>query len=72
MVMEWNEDRRFGFIHRDCSDEISGEFCHVSGLVGKWTPRKGDTVSFELVDSPRGPRCEHVVLIEPDGGPAAA
>jgi cold shock CspA family protein len=70
--MEWNADRRFGFIHRDCSDEISGEFFHVSALVGKWTPAKGDHVEFELVDSPRGPRAVGVMLLEPDGGPVAA
>ena len=72
VVMEWNEDRRFGFIHRDCSDEISGVFCHASGLVGHWTPRAGDAVSFEVVEGERGARAVGVVLLEPDTGPAAA
>jgi cold shock protein len=57
-VISWNSARRFGFIRpdegaRDC-------FVHVAGLVEVTELRRGQTVSFTLVEAGRGPRAVDV------------
>ena len=61
--MKWFSDSKgFGFIEQEDGNEI---FVHFSAIQteGFKSLRKGDEVSFEVVDSPRGPRADHVMKL---------
>ena len=61
IVKRWL-DRGYGFIGVDGSDEDI--FVHHSGLVAAFELRQGQTVEFELEDSPKGPRAVNVKIVE--------
>jgi CspA family cold shock protein len=59
-TVKWfNESRGYGFISHEDGREI---FVHYSSIEdeGFKTLHEGDSVEFELEDSPRGPRAIHV------------
>jgi cold shock protein len=62
-TVKWFSDSKgFGFIEQEDGNEI---FVHFSAIQteGFKSLRKGDEVSFEVVDSPRGPRADHVMKL---------
>lgn len=54
------EDRGFGFISRE--GESKDLFFHSKNVVGTTFEelREGDTVTFDVVDGPKGPAAENV------------
>lgn len=53
-----NNDRGFGFIVAEDGAEF---FVHITNINGKIS--MGDTVSFDAVDSPKGPKAINVSRI---------
>ena len=61
--VKWFDDAKgYGFIEQDSGGDL---FVHFSGLAGDGyrSLNEGDTVEFEIVDSPKGPRAENVRVI---------
>ena len=58
-VKWFNESKGFGFLSRDGGPDV---FVHHSEIMadGFRTLNEGDRVSFEVVDSPKGPRAANV------------
>jgi CspA family cold shock protein len=58
-VKWFNESKGFGFLSRDGGPDV---FVHHSEIKadGFRTLNEGDRVSFEVVDSPKGPRAANV------------
>ncbi|MFW5884685.1 MAG: cold-shock protein [Patescibacteria group bacterium] len=64
-VIEKLTDKGFGFIKHE--DEEKGIFFHASALVEGLTfedLQEGDTVSFELTDTPRGKNAVDVSKVD--------
>lgn len=61
IVKRWL-DRGFGFIGVEGRDE--DVFVHHTGLVGAFELHQGQTVDFDLEDSPKGPRAVNVKIVE--------
>jgi len=62
-TVKWFSDSKgFGFIEQEDGNEI---FVHFSAIQteGFKSLRKGDEVSFQVVDSSRGPRADHVMKL---------
>jgi CspA family cold shock protein len=62
-TVKWFSDKRgYGFISANGGPEV---FVHQTAIIrdGFRTLHKGDTVQFDLVDSPKGPLAENVQLI---------
>lgn len=59
VVKFFNVGRLYGFI----TDDMSGQdyFCHNSGLIDHI--KKGDKVSFQIAESPKGVEAVNVKLI---------
>ena len=66
-IARWEPERNFGFVRPDSPDDAPDIFCHITGLAGRWEPRAGDHVEFELAETERGERALRVVRLEPDG-----
>lgn len=57
-VTRWNADRAFGFIAPEGGgDEV---FVHVTGVIGGKALQKGQRVSFEIGQGPKGPQARNV------------
>jgi CspA family cold shock protein len=65
-VKWFNESKGFGFIEREDGADL---FVHYSSIVdeGFKTLREGETVEFEVEDSPKGPRAANVRSVAPAG-----
>ncbi|MBZ0157972.1 MAG: cold-shock protein [Alphaproteobacteria bacterium] len=62
-TVKWfNESKGFGFITREDGGDV---FVHYSAIqdTGFKSLTEGQTVSFEIVDGPKGPKAENVVKI---------
>ncbi len=60
-TIKWfNEKKGFGFIQQDNGPDV---FVHYSNIGGDGFKNleEGQTVEFELVDSPKGPKAQNVV-----------
>jgi CspA family cold shock protein len=60
-TVKWfNESKGFGFIAKEDGGDV---FVHYSEIEGEGykTLAEGDKVTFEVVDSPKGPKATHVV-----------
>ena len=59
-VKWFNDAKGFGFIEQENGNDV---FVHFSAIGGDGfkTLSEGDAVSFEVVDSPKGPKAAHVV-----------
>ncbi|HTF99769.1 MAG TPA: cold shock domain-containing protein [Nitrospirota bacterium] len=58
-VKWFNESKGFGFIAKDDGGDV---FVHYSEIVsdGYKTLAEGEEVTFDVVDSPKGPKATHV------------
>jgi CspA family cold shock protein len=59
-TVKWfNESKGFGFITKEDGGDV---FVHYSAIQGSGfkTLTEGQTVSFEVVDGPKGPKAENV------------
>ena len=61
IVKRWL-DRGYGFIGVDGNDD--DVFVHHSNLNGVFELREGQSVEFEMEDSPKGPRAVNVKIVE--------
>ena len=62
-TVKWfNESKGFGYITREDGPDV---FAHYSAIEGDGfkTLYEGDSVSFEVVDGPKGPKAENVTKI---------
>ncbi len=57
-VTRWNAEKAYGFIAPDGGgDEV---FVHISGVIGGKALQKGQRVSFEIGQGPKGPQARNV------------
>ena len=58
-VKWFNDAKGFGFIEQENGNDV---FVHFSAIGGDGfkSLSEGDAVSFEVVDSPKGPKAENV------------
>ena len=62
-TVKWfNESKGFGFITKEDGGDV---FVHYSAIQGNGfkTITEGQTVSFEVVDGPKGPNAENVTKV---------
>ena len=62
-TVKWfNDAKGFGFIEQENGSDV---FVHFSAIGGDGfkTLSEGDAVSFEVVDSPKGPKAENVTKV---------
>ena len=63
--VKWFSDSKgFGFI---CVEGGKDVFCHFSAIQGEGyrTLKENEEVSFDVVESPKGPAASNVVKVEP-------
>jgi CspA family cold shock protein len=60
-INRWFDFRGFGFI--GIEDQEKDVFLHTSDVKGFTTPHVGDTVDFEIRESPKGPRAVNVDIL---------
>ena len=61
-VKWFNDAKGFGFIEQENGNDV---FVHFSAIRGEGfkSLAEGDAVSFEVVDSPKGPKADNVVKL---------
>jgi CspA family cold shock protein len=63
-TVKWfNESKGFGFIAREDGGDVFVHFSEIEG-EGYKSLAEGEEVTFEVVDSPKGPKAAHVVKME--------
>jgi len=59
-VKWFNETKGFGFIEKEDGGDVFVHFSEIEG-EGYKTLAEGEEVTFDVVDSPKGPKAAHVV-----------
>jgi cold shock protein len=61
-VKWFNDAKGFGFIEQENGNDV---FVHFSAIGGNGfkTLSEGDAVTFEVVDSPKGPKADNVTKV---------
>jgi len=62
-TVKWfNDAKGFGFIEQEDGKDV---FVHFSSIRGEGfkSLAEGDAVTFEVVDSPKGPKADNVVKV---------
>lgn len=61
-VKWFSDEKGYGFLEREDGEDV---FVHFSAIAseGFRTLQEGAEVEFDVVDSPRGPRAENVVVL---------
>jgi CspA family cold shock protein len=59
-VKWFNETKGFGFIEKEEGGDVFVHFSEIEG-EGYKTLAEGEEVTFDVVDSPKGPKAAHVV-----------
>lgn len=69
-VKWFSDEKGYGFIEQDDGDDV---FVHYSAIVGSGfkSLNEGDTVEFEIIQDPKGPKAQNVERVEGSGGGAA-
>lgn len=61
-TVKWfNDEKGFGFIAVD--DEAKDVFVHVSAIADGDSLGEGQRVTFDVSQSPKGPRADNVVIV---------
>ena len=63
-VRWFNNVKGYGFLGRDSGE--SDVFAHYSSiqLEGYKTLKEGDPVAFDIIQGPKGPQADHVVVLK--------
>jgi CspA family cold shock protein len=61
-VKWFNESKGFGFIEKEDGGDVFVHFSEIES-EGYKTLAEGEEVSFDVVDSPKGPKAAHVVKV---------
>jgi len=62
-TVKWfNDDKGFGFIETEGSEDVFVHFTAIAG-DGYRTLNEGAKVEFDIVDDQKGPRAENVTVI---------
>jgi CspA family cold shock protein len=61
-VKWFNETKGFGFIEKEDGGDVFVHFSEIEG-EGYKTLTEGEEVTFDVVDSPKGPKAAHVVKL---------
>ena len=66
LVKWFNDSKGYGFIQAADDQEQRDIFVHYTAITGEGfkTLAEGQAVSFELVDSPKGPQALNVAKVE--------
>ncbi len=59
-VKWFNEAKGFGFIEKEDGGDVFVHFSEIQG-DGFKTLTEGEEVSFDVIESPKGPKASHVV-----------
>ena len=50
-IVDWNDAKGYGFISREGKRDV---FMHVTAARGKWVPRIGDHVEYDIASDDKG------------------
>ena len=63
-VVKWfNDEKGFGFIAREGSDDVFVHYTAIN-MEGRRSLREGQSVTFEVVSGEKGPQAENVTVAE--------
>jgi CspA family cold shock protein len=60
-TVKWfNDSKGYGFIEKEGGGDVFVHFSEIEG-EGYKSLREGDEVTFDVLDTPKGPKASHVV-----------